>query len=54
MPYAVWKKGLGDMEIIIPPDEILLKFSNLIFPMIELIRDSMYHRINLENLRDTF
>lgn len=53
MPYAVWDNGLGDMDIIIPPDNILNEFHNLVFPIIEKIRDS-YTEINkLQKLRDT-
>jgi len=53
MPYAVWDNGLGDMDIIIPPDNVLKEFHVLVFPIIEKIRDS-YNEINkLQKLRDT-
>ncbi|MGN0177510.1 MAG: restriction endonuclease subunit S [Methanobrevibacter sp.] len=53
MPYAVWDNGLGDMDIIIPPEDILNEFHNLVFPIIEKIRDN-YNEINkLQKLRDT-
>ena len=53
MPYAVWNNGLGAMEIIIPPENILNEFHEFVFPLIEKIRDS-YNEINkLTKLRDT-
>lgn len=53
MPYAVWDNGLGDMDIIIPPDNILLEFHELVFPIIEKIRDSYLEINKLSKLRDT-
>ena len=53
MPYAVWDNGLGDMDIIIPPDNILMEFHELVFPIIEKIRDSYLEINKLSNLRDT-
>ena len=53
MPYAVWDNGLGDMEIIIPPDDILMEFHELVFPIIEKIRDSFNEINKLTKLRDT-
>ena len=53
MPYAVWDNGLGDMDIIIPSDEILLEFHKLVFPIIEKIRDSYLEINKLSKLRDT-
>lgn len=53
MPYAVWNNGLGDMEILIPPENILNEFHMIVFPIIKKIRDS-YNEINkLTKLRDT-
>ena len=53
MPYAVWDNGLGDMDIIIPPENVLNEFHQLVFPIIEKIRDR-YNEINkLQKLRDT-
>ena len=52
MPYAVWENGLGDMEIIIPPNNILNDFHKLVFPIIEKIRDSYKELNRLYNLRD--
>lgn len=53
MPYAVWDNGLGDMDIIIPPDDILLEFHKLVFPIIVKIRDSYLEINKLSKLRDT-
>ena len=53
MPYAVWDNGLGDMDIIIPPDDILLEFHELVFPIIEKIRDNFLEINELSKLRDT-
>ena len=53
MPYAVWDNGLGDMDIIMPPEDILLEFHELVFPIIENIRDSYLEINKLSKLRDT-
>ena len=53
MPYAVWDNGLGDMDIIIPPEDILSEFHELVFPIIENIRDSYLEINKLSKLRDT-
>lgn len=53
MPYAVWDNGLGDMNIIMPPEDILLEFHELVFPIIENIRDSYLEINKLSKLRDT-
>ena len=53
MPYAVWDNGLGDMEVVIPPENILKEFHERVFPIIEKIRDSYYEVNNLTKLRDT-
>ena len=52
MPYAVWDKGLGDMPIVIPPEEILKQFYDLTLPIITKIRDSYQEIQNLTKIRD--
>lgn len=52
MPYAVWDKGLGDMPIVIPPEEILKQFYDLTLPLITKIRDSYQEIQNLTKIRD--
>lgn len=53
MPYAVWDGGLGDMEIVIPPREIALKFNDIIKPMLRQIQASYFENLNLRNMRDS-
>lgn len=53
MPYAVWENGLANMEIIIPPIDVLGKFCNTVMPLITKIRDSYKEVKALITLRDT-
>lgn len=53
MPYAVWDGGLGDMEIVIPPRAIALKFNDIIKPMLRQIQASYFENLNLRNMRDS-
>lgn len=52
MPYAIWKGGLGDMEIVIPSQKIARKFNELILPMIRQIQNSYFENSRLRELRD--
>ena len=53
MPYAVWENGLANMEIIIPPIDVLGIFYNTVMPLITKIRDSYKEVKALITLRDT-
>ena len=53
MPYAIWEGGLGDMEIIIPPEDVAEDFNTLIAPMLQKIKSSYFENLNLRTLRDS-
>lgn len=53
MPYAVWDGGLGDMEIVIPTEEVASNFNELVMPMIRQIQNSYYENAALRELRDS-
>lgn len=53
MPYAVWEGGLGELEIIIPSNEVAVNFNNLLLPSIKKIQKSYFENSRLEALRDT-
>ncbi len=53
MPYAVWEGGLADLEIAIPPDQLLSEFTDLVTPLIDFVKSSGQQLRLLENLRDT-
>lgn len=53
MPYAVWKGGLGEMEINIPPQQIAEEFNMLVLPMLRKIQYSYFENKYLKELRDS-
>jgi len=53
MPYAVWDGGLAEMELLIPPHEVLSEFSQNTMPLIDLIKQSGSQVKKLEQLRET-
>ena len=52
MPYAVWEGGLGDMDIVIPPVEVVRSFNEIVLPMIRQIQNSYFENTSLTRLRD--
>jgi type I restriction enzyme S subunit len=53
MPYAVWDNGLANMPIAIPSPDVVQEFSDIVRPIIEQLRDSLFEIRNLSCLRDT-
>ena len=53
MPYAVWDGAYSNLRIVIPPVEIVERFSQLTSPMINVIRDAYVESNRLATLRDT-
>ena len=53
MPYAVWDNGFGNYKIIIPNLDVLHRFNNLLYPVLEKLRDSYKENQVLSNIRDT-
>jgi type I restriction enzyme S subunit len=52
IPYAIWKNGLETMPALIPDEEQISEFNNLVYPLIAEIRDSVFERRNLSKIRD--
>ena len=53
MPYAIWRNGLEDMPIKLPPNVMLERFQGQLWPMLEIIRDSYKQIQTLTTLRET-
>lgn len=53
MPYAVWDNGLANMPIAIPSPDVAQEFSDILHPIIERLRDSLFEIRNLSSLRDS-
>lgn len=52
IPYAVWNNSLEIMPTIIPPQDLLVKFHNFIYPLICRVRDGLFESKNLSQIRD--
>ena len=52
IPYAVWAGSLGNITTLVPPEPILGKFNETVFPILERTRDSLFLSINLSKIRD--
>lgn len=52
MPYAVWEGGMGEIEIISPPEDIAEQFNEIILPLLRQIHNSCFEIRYLRNLRD--
>lgn len=53
MPYAKWNNSLENMPIKLPPVEIMEKFNDLMYPVLEKIRDNFFENKNLTTIRDS-
>jgi len=53
MPYAVWDGSLSDMRIVIPYETTLEKFNNLLRPILNKIRDTIFEQTTLSSIRDS-
>ncbi len=53
IPYAKWNNSLENMPICVPPNEILSKFNDVVYPMLEMIRESFFENMNLITIRDS-
>ncbi|CAC9590391.1 Type I restriction-modification system, specificity subunit S [Bathymodiolus heckerae thiotrophic gill symbiont] len=52
MPYAVWQGSFANMSIIIPSEDIAIKFSNLTSPLLAKIQKNISQAQILEKTRD--
>jgi type I restriction enzyme S subunit len=52
IPYAVWDGIMANMKIVLPPKRLLVKFDELVNPMLEAIRKSTLRQSNLRHTRD--
>ncbi len=53
MPYAVWEGGLGDFNIVIPPESVAREFDLLIKKDIEMIQTTYFENQKLKTIRDS-
>lgn len=53
IPYAVWNNSLESMPIVIPTENALEAFNNLVQPSLKHISQSYFEFQNLATLRDT-
>ncbi|HPN14578.1 MAG TPA: restriction endonuclease subunit S [bacterium] len=42
IPYVKWNGSMENMTVIIPPDEVLKRFNDVAYPLLEKIRDSYF------------
>ena len=52
MPYAIWRNGLAEHKIVLPPPQIMVAFSKLIAPLIKKIQEEGLNVRNLSYSRD--
>ncbi|MDR3162397.1 MAG: hypothetical protein LBT81_00855 [Helicobacteraceae bacterium] len=52
MPYAVWDNGFANLPIVIPSHNTAREFSDMLRPIIELLRDSLFENRRLAAIRD--
>jgi len=52
IPYAVWDGSLSEMPCVLPPDELMEKFNEIVSPTLESIRLSYFRQLNLRRTRD--
>lgn len=53
IPYATWEKSLERMKIIVPIDEILIKFNRLLIPFFNRIAENVEQIQTLQKIRDS-
>lgn len=53
MPYAVWENGLASMPIVIPNDETLRAYHDLISLLLQRIAEASEQNKNLSQIRDS-
>jgi type I restriction enzyme S subunit len=53
IPYAKWNNSLENMLVRIPPNEMLSKFNDIVYPILETMRDSFFENMNLITIRDS-
>lgn len=52
IPYADWESAMANMKIVIPNDDVLYRFDEVVRPMLSLIRDSYYQNKCLKDTRN--
>jgi type I restriction enzyme S subunit len=52
MPYAVWGGSFSEMPTVIPPDDLLERFNDIIKPLLETIQLYYFRQTNLRRTRD--
>lgn len=52
IPYAVWDGSLADMKVVLPDESLLLRFNNLVSPMLQMLKRAFPKIRNLRKTRD--
>jgi type I restriction enzyme S subunit len=52
IPYAVWKGSLAEMQLVLPPHDLLKRFEASVSPMLTHISQSFFALSNLRRTRD--
>ena len=52
IPYADWESAMANMKIVIPNDDVLYRFDEVVRPMLSLIRDRYYQNKCLKDTRN--
>jgi len=52
IPYAVWDGSLAEMPLVLPPDDLLRQFDNVVAPMLVRISQFFFALNNLRRTRD--
>jgi len=52
IPYAVWDGSLADMKVVLPYESLLLRFNNLVSPMLQMLKRALPKIRNLRKTRD--
>jgi len=52
IPYAVWDNGLAEMKVILPKNDVLEKFENIVSPILKYAAQTFLRNTNLIKTRD--
>jgi type I restriction enzyme S subunit len=52
IPYAIWENGLEDMPLLVPDENTISKFNEIISPMLDEIKNMHFQITNIRQIRD--
>jgi len=52
IPYAVWDGSLAEMDVLLPSELVITKFSDILSPILRLFQAAYYKVFNLRRTRD--